>query len=58
MNRLAPLIRRRRRTEAAFMFPPGMAALDLDEAAGWLEDAKLFAAGWVAGLVFFGTLIA
>jgi hypothetical protein len=28
------------------------------EAAGWLEDAKLFAGGWVAGLIIFGTLIA
>lgn len=23
----------------------------------WLEDLKLFATGWVGGLVFFGTLL-
>lgn len=25
-------------------------------AAGWIEDVKLFATGWVGGLIFFGTL--
>jgi hypothetical protein len=36
---------------------------DLAEAAGkatvppWLDDLKLFATGWIGGLVFFGTLI-
>jgi hypothetical protein len=24
----------------------------------WLDDVKLFATGWAAGLVFFGTLLA
>ncbi len=24
----------------------------------WLEDLRLFATGWVAGLIFFGTLLA
>jgi hypothetical protein len=38
------------------VFPPGVPQLDLEQAAGWLDDAKLFAAGWVAGLIFFGTL--
>jgi hypothetical protein len=32
------------------------AAPDLDQAARWVEDAKTFAGGWVAGLVIFGTL--
>jgi hypothetical protein len=27
------------------------------EPAAWLQDLKLFAIGWVGGLVFFGTLI-
>ena len=58
MNRMVPLIRRRARLEAAFLFPPAIAALDLEQAAGWIEDAKLFAFGWVAGLVVIGTLIA
>ena len=57
MNRLSPLITRRT--------GPWAAALPLDEAepfagtapAARLEDLKLFALGWVGGLVFFGTLI-
>lgn len=58
MNRLAPLVSRRSRPRASF---PARAAaapapMDLDTAAGWLDDAKLFASGWVAGLVIFGTL--
>ena len=24
----------------------------------WLDDLRLFATGWLAGLVFFGTLLA
>jgi hypothetical protein len=58
MNRLSPWIARRTRNEAAFTFPPGLPQLDLDQAAGWLRDARLFATGWVAGLIFFGTLFA
>jgi hypothetical protein len=27
------------------------------EPAAWLEDLKLFATGWVGGLIFFGTLL-
>jgi hypothetical protein len=23
----------------------------------WLEDLKLFATGWIGGLIFFGTLL-
>ena len=59
MNRLAPLVTRRTRNPGSF--PIAAAArqpLELEQAAGWLEDAKLFAAGWVGGLVFFGVLIA
>ena len=26
------------------------------EPAKWLEDLKLFATGWIGGLIFFGTL--
>ena len=58
VNRLAPLIRRRTYQAATFEFPPPLANVDLEQAAAWLEDAKLFAFGWVAGLVVFGTLIA
>lgn len=57
MSRLSPLIVRR--------VGPWAAALPREEAepfagadaAGWLEDLKLFATGWLGGLVFFGTLI-
>jgi hypothetical protein len=57
MNRLSPLIIRRT--------GPWAAALPLDASdafagarpAVWLQDLKLFATGWVGGLVFFGTLI-
>jgi len=57
MNHLSPLIVRRT--------GPWAAALPLEEAdafagatpAAWLEDLKLFALGWIGGLVFFGTLI-
>ncbi|MBV9883647.1 MAG: hypothetical protein JO276_11615 [Sphingomonadaceae bacterium] len=57
MNRLSPLITRRT--------GPWAAALPFDDAASfagatpaaWLADLKLFAFGWLGGLVFFGTLI-
>lgn len=59
MNRLSPLIVRRpappRMARAAVMafhpqpFPGA-------EPARWLEDLKLFATGWIGGLIFFGTL--
>jgi hypothetical protein len=32
--------------------------VEVEETARWIEDTKLFAVGWVGGLVFFGTLIA
>ena len=33
------------------------AGLDPDDAAArWLEELKLFATGWIGGLIFFGTL--
>lgn len=34
--------------------PAGMVAPQSE----WLGDVKLFATGWAAGLVFFGTLLA
>ncbi len=58
MNRLSPLVSRRSRHRAAFPSRAIAAAapVELETAAGWLNDAKLFAGGWVAGLVFFGVL--
>jgi hypothetical protein len=57
MNRMSPLIVRRTGPQAA--------ALPMDEdepfvgtnAAAWLDDLKLFATGWIGGLVFFGTFL-
>lgn len=57
MSRLSPLIVRRVGPWAAV--PPYEEAEPFAgaDAAGWLEDLKLFATGWLGGLVFFGTLI-
>ena len=56
MSRLSPLIVRRVGPLAAAPpfaeIKPGTIA----EAAAWLDDLRLFATGWVGGLVFFGTL--
>jgi hypothetical protein len=57
MNRLSPLIVRRT--------GPLAMALPMDEdepfvgtdAAARLADVKLFATGWIGGLVFFGTFL-
>jgi hypothetical protein len=59
MNRLTPLVSRRHRPRTTFISAPAIAAPAVElQAARWLEDAKLFASGWVAGLIIFGTLIA
>ncbi len=60
MNRLSPLIVRR-----VGRFGPTAVAMPMPERmpfAGaepgrWLEDLKLFATGWIGGLIFFGTLL-
>jgi hypothetical protein len=56
MNRLAPLIIR----QAGAYAPELLLTPDLVErqASSALEDLKLFATGWLGGLVFFGTLLA
>lgn len=60
MNRMAPLVSRRTRRPASFAVSAALPvpAIEPETAARWVEDAKLFAAGWVGGLVVFGTLIA
>lgn len=59
MTRLVPLVKRRTRTRASFSRTLAVSRpIELEQAAGWLEDAKLFAGGWVAGLVVFGTFLA
>ena len=57
MNRLTPLITRRTGPWAAALQLDSSDALAGAEPAVWLQDLKLFAIGWVGGLVFFGTLI-
>jgi hypothetical protein len=56
MNRLSPLIVRRvgRMAPALELEAPRYSAEDV---AGWIEDLKLFAVGWLGGLIFFGTYI-
>ena len=69
MNRLSPLIVRRaeparrfvsnrsgqaRATAISLAQPGPFAGAD---AGAWLEDLKLFATGWIGGLIFFGTLL-
>jgi hypothetical protein len=58
MNRMAPLVRRRTRNAGSFPVAAARTLPTIEQAASWLDDAKLFAAGWVGGLVVFGTLFA
>lgn len=60
MNRLSPLIVRRvgRLGPTAVAMPmrepmPFAGA----EPGQWLDDLRLFATGWIGGLIFFGTLL-
>ena len=57
MNRLSPLIVRRAGVRAAAIPSPAAQPFAGAEPAQWLEDLKLFATGWVGGLIFFGTLL-
>lgn len=56
VNRLSPLIVRRAGAYAAAL--PAYAPIPFEgtQPAAWLDDLKLFATGWIGGLVFFGTL--
>lgn len=59
MNRLSPLIDRRPPFAAALTrTAPMPSRLMSDDGPGWLRDAKLFGASYLAGVVVFGTLIA
>lgn len=57
MNRLSPLIVRRAGPYAAAISIVQPAPLAATEPAAWLDDVRLFATGWVGGLIFFGTLL-
>ena len=64
MNRLSPLIvrdleltRPRSGQVRALTVPVDSSrALPQGRPAEWLENLKLFATGWIGGLIFFGTL--
>ena len=57
MNRLSPLIVRRVGLRAAAMPLPSSRPFTGAEPPQWLDDLRLFATGWVGGLIFFGTLL-
>ena len=60
MNRLSPwIVRRPRPPLAVAAAAPAPLALLAHEAplAEWLDDLRLFATGWVGGLIFFSTLL-
>jgi len=57
MNRLSPLIARRAGPRAAAVAMPAPAPFAGCGPPQWLDDLRLFATGWVGGLIFFGTLI-
>ena len=57
MNRLSPLIVRRVGPRAAAVPLPRREPVAIAQAAAWLDDLRLFATGWVGGLIFFGTLL-
>jgi hypothetical protein len=57
MNRLSPLITRRTGPWAAALPNEDHIPFAGTDAAAWLEDVKLFATGWIGGLIFFGTLL-
>ena len=57
MSRLSPLIVRRAGPKAVALPLADSALFAGAEPGVWLEDLKLFATGWIGGLVFFGTLL-
>ena len=57
MNRLSPLIVRRSGPRAGALPLPRPEPFAGARPAEWLEDLKLFATGWIGGLIFFGTLL-
>lgn len=57
MSRLSPLIVRRVGPWARALPVEAAAPFAGTDAGAWLEDLKLFATGWIGGLVFFGTFL-
>ena len=57
MNRLSPLIVRRAGRWAAALPYEQQTPFAGADAARWFDDLKLFATGWIAGLIVFGTFL-
>jgi len=57
MSRLAPLIVRRVGPHAAAVAFDEAEPFAGTDAGAWLDDLRLFATGWIGGLVFFGTFL-
>lgn len=57
MNRLSPLIVRRVGASAVPTTWDRHQPFEGAEPAKWLEELKLFATGWIGGLIFFGTYL-
>ncbi len=62
MNRLSPLIVRKptgfaARSAARAMHWQSRSDWEGADAGKWLDELKLFATGWIGGLIFFGTYL-
>lgn len=57
MNRMTPLIVRRPMAGAIALAAREAEPFAGADAAAWLDDLRLFATGWIGGLIFFGTLL-
>jgi hypothetical protein len=57
MSRLSPLIVRRVGPLAASLPVEDAVPFAGTDAGQWLDDLKLFATGWIGGLIFFGTFL-
>jgi hypothetical protein len=57
MNRLSGLILRRGGRWAVAAPLPAPIVVQSQSAPAWLDDLRLFATGWIGGLVFFGTYL-
>jgi hypothetical protein len=57
MNRLSPLIVRRAGRWAAALPCEQAEPFAGTDAARWFDDLRLFATGWIAGLIVFGTFL-
>jgi len=54
---MSPLITRRAGSAAMAAPAPRHWHRAQERSSGLMEDAKLFATGWVGGLIFFGTFL-